>query len=117
MSLFDTLKSSAAGLIGGGAHEALTNALAGSPLGGMSGLLDQLNAGGLGSAVAAWTSGQDHPAIGVDQLQAALGDEHVQQLASSLGIDPGQLLSGLSEHLPALAAQHATATGDSAQDS
>lgn len=104
MSLFESLKENAGGLIGSEAHAALTGALAASPLGDVSGLLDKLHDGGLDEAVDAWTTGGEHAPVSADQLREALGDEHVEHLAAAMGVSSDDLLKGLAEHLPALAA-------------
>jgi uncharacterized protein YidB (DUF937 family) len=88
--------------VGSDAHDALSGALQNSPLGDVSGLLSKLQAGGLASEVEAWCSGGGGP-VGIEQLRSALGDEHIQNLASSLGISTDQVLATLSQHLPALA--------------
>jgi uncharacterized protein YidB (DUF937 family) len=112
MSLFLSSKDSPSALSGGEAHEALAGALAGSPLGDVGGLLDVLHDGGLDGAVEAWSTGAEHPSVGPDALRAALGDEHVQHLASALGVSGDDLLAGLSAHLPALAAHEASDASD-----
>lgn len=107
MSLFDTLKSVAGGALGGEGgdpQQMLAGALDNSSVGGVSGILGMLQQSGLGGAVASWVPGGDHAPVSPDQLQAALGDEHVQALASQFGISPDQLLSHLSQHLPGMAA-------------
>jgi uncharacterized protein YidB (DUF937 family) len=103
MGLFDSIEGMAGQFIGGEAHQALDSALQDSPLGGVSGLLTQLQQGGLAGEVQSWCSGGGLP-VNSDQIRAALGEEHVQHLASSLGIPTDQVLGVLSQHLPALAA-------------
>jgi uncharacterized protein YidB (DUF937 family) len=103
MGLFDNLEAMAGQFIGGEAHQALDGALQNSSLGGLSGLLGKLQEGGLAGEVQSWCSGGGMP-IDPDQIRSALGDEHVQSLASSLGISTDQVLATLSQHLPALAA-------------
>ncbi len=103
MGLFDSLEGLAGQFIGGDAHQALEGALQDTPLGGVDGLLSKLQAGGLAGEVESWRQGRGLP-VGPDQIQDALGDEHVQALASSLGISTDQVLATLSQHLPALAA-------------
>jgi uncharacterized protein YidB (DUF937 family) len=114
MSLFESLEHAAGGIVGSEAHTALNEALAKSPLGDVSGLLDQLHEGGLDTAVDAWSIGEHHPIVTPDQLRGALGEEHVQHLAESMGVSTDELLAGLGQHLPALAAHEAG--DDSAQD-
>ena len=41
--------------------------------------------------------------ITADQIKAALGDEHVQQIAKSLGIPVDAILAALAEKLPEIA--------------
>jgi uncharacterized protein YidB (DUF937 family) len=103
MGLFDNLEGMASQFIGGDAHQALEGALQDTPLGGVDGLLSKLQEGGLAGEVQSWCQGGGSP-VGPDQIRGALGDEHVQALASSLGISTDQVLATLSQHLPALAA-------------
>ena len=104
MGLFDTLKSLAGGALGGEAQQAVSGALENSSVGGLSGILDMLQQTGLGSTIASWVPGGEHQPVTADQLQAALGDEHIQNLASQLGLSHDQVLQQLSQHLPGLAA-------------
>jgi uncharacterized protein YidB (DUF937 family) len=103
MGLFDSLEGMASQFIGGEAHSALDNALKSSSLGGLSGLLTQLQRGGLASQVQSWCEGAAG-SVGPDQLRSVLGDAHIQSLAGSLGISTDQVLATLSQHLPALTA-------------
>lgn len=106
MGLLDELKTAATGALyqagEGAAQNALQTALQGS--GGLQGVLDKLHAGGLSPLIASWASGQGQ-SISIDQLKAALPVEHIEQIASQLGLSPDQALAALSEHLPALAGQ------------
>ncbi len=103
MGLFDNLEGMASQFVGGEAHTALDSALQSSSLGGLSGLLTQLQQGGLANEVQSWCEGAGG-SVGPDQLRSALGDEHIQSLAGSLGISTDQVLATLSQHLPALTA-------------
>jgi uncharacterized protein YidB (DUF937 family) len=98
-------------MLGGEAQQQMSGALDNSSVGGVSGILGLLQQSGLGGQVASWVPGGDHAPISPDQLQSALGDEHVQSLAAQFGISPDQVLSQLSQHLPGLAA--AQGGGDS----
>jgi uncharacterized protein YidB (DUF937 family) len=104
MGLFDSLSSLAGGALGGDAQQQMSGALDNSSVGGVSGILGMLQQSGMGGQVASWVEGGDHAPISPDQLQSALGDEHVQNLASQFGVSPDELLSHLSQHLPGLAA-------------
>jgi uncharacterized protein YidB (DUF937 family) len=109
MGLLDDVVGAAKGamLEGGGAQGILNNVLQGSSLGGLSGVLDQLNSSGLGHLVSSWTGDGQGAPISVDQLKAALTPEHIQEIASALHMDPGSALAHLAEHLPMLAGNQA----------
>lgn len=85
----------------GSAQGILHNALGNSALGGLSGLVGQLQGAGLGDMVSSWTGGHGQP-ISVDQLKGALTPEHIQQIASTLGMSPDSALAHLAQHLPML---------------
>jgi uncharacterized protein YidB (DUF937 family) len=87
----------------GGAQGILSNVLGNSSLGGVSGILGQLSQSGLGHLVSSWTGGENGQPISVDQLKSALTPEHIQEIASSLGMSPDSALGHLAEHLPKLA--------------
>ena len=108
MGLFDEIKGAVFQAAEGGAQGLIGSAVEKAVPGGLDGLLSKLKAGGLGEQVSSWTSeGQTLP-VSPDQLQSALGDGHVQQIAEHLGLNTDQVLQGLSEHLPGLAAQKAS---------
>lgn len=70
--------------------------------GGLQGLVQQLQQGGLGEAVASWIStGQNLP-VNASQIQQALGNTQLGQLAAQAGLDPQQLSAQLAQHLPGL---------------
>jgi uncharacterized protein YidB (DUF937 family) len=103
MSIFSQLEGQFGNLLaehqsqlGGLFQEALNGA------GGYQGILDKLNQAGLGQQVNSWlaTNGSKLP-INASQLEAALGDQHLQQLARSFGVPVDQIANLLSQHLPA----------------
>jgi uncharacterized protein YidB (DUF937 family) len=110
LGVFDSIKNALGQMLGGGEgetvdtgmHQVLGEAIQGGP-GGMGGLIAKLHMGGLSDVASSWTSGQSPLPISADQLRSALGDEHVEAIASKLGIQPDQALSLLQEHLPMLA--------------
>lgn len=68
--------------------------------GGLSGLVQAFESGGLGDVVKSWIStGQNLP-VSAEQIQSVLGNEQVRQFASSMGIDPDQAASQLAQYLP-----------------
>jgi uncharacterized protein YidB (DUF937 family) len=110
MGLFDSLKSMALQEVAAQGPGFLDQALAKTPLGGASGLIDQLIQGGLGPQVQAMAGGAEGQTIGPDLLKGVLDDSHIQQLAQQFGVNPDDVLGLISQHLPALAAQQ-QATG------
>jgi len=108
MGLFDQLVSGALrGAMGqgGGQADSLLPGLLGqllgqTNLGGIGGLLTQLQQGGLGDQVSSWLGNGTNAAISPDQLRNALGGDQVQQMARSAGLPVDQLLAMLAQHLP-----------------
>ena len=106
MGLFDSLMGEAEKLAGPEVHSLLDGALQGSSLSGVSGLLSQLQQGGLSSEIRSLCAG-GAASIGPDQIRSALGDSHLASIAASMGINPEQALAAITQHLPALAAANA----------
>lgn len=108
MGLFDELKGAAFQAAEGAAQSVLSQAVSSTTDGGMDGLLAKLQAGGLGDQVTSWLSANaSNLPVSADQLKAVLGDEHITQIASAMGLSTDQIAETLAEHLPALAAAHA----------
>ncbi|MBP8270633.1 MAG: DUF937 domain-containing protein [Sphaerotilus sp.] len=83
-------------LMGGG------NQSGGAAAGGLGGLLEQFQRGGLGDVASSWVStGQNMP-ISADQLSNVLGSDVIGQLARSAGMDQGSAAGALSQILPQL---------------
>ena len=68
---------------------------------GLQGVVSKLQQNGLGAQVASWLGNGQNIAITPEQLQAALGNEHVQKLAASMGLNTDDALKLLAQHLPA----------------
>src|SRR3984893_6387404 len=98
------LGSALKGLAGPGGTVALSDILSQvlgkTNLGSVGGLLQQLQQSGLGPQVASWLGNGQNLSVSVDQLKGALGDQHLRQLATQLGLPVDQLLGELSQHLP-----------------
>ena len=85
--------------------------MAGNPqTGGLGGLLDQLKAGGLSSAVNSWVGNGPNEAVSGDQIRSALGADQIRQMAQKFGLTPSQVSSHLSQILPELV-DHLTPNG------
>lgn len=70
--------------------------------GGVQGLVQKFQQGGLGDAVASWVgTGQNLP-VSADQIKQVLGNGQLNEIAGKLGLDPSQLSTQLAQHLPGL---------------
>ena len=75
---------------------------AGGLLGGLGGLLDKLQKGGLGDVVNSWVGhGQNKP-VTPGQLGPALGPDIIKTLAQRSGLSEEELIRQLSQALPGL---------------
>jgi uncharacterized protein YidB (DUF937 family) len=102
MSWSDTLK----GLVGE-AEQAAMPGLVEKILGPerVQAILAKLNDAGFQAQVQSWLDkNKDNLPITADQVRKALGDEHVQQIAKSLGIPMDKVLELLAKYLPQAAA-------------
>jgi len=105
MSWSDALKGAVGNIIGQAEQAALPGLLK-NVLGaeGLQTILAKLQEAGLGAQVASWIDkNKGNLPITADQIRTALGDEHVQQLAKSLGIPVDAILAVLAEKLPEIA--------------
>lgn len=74
----------------------------GGLLGGLGGLLDKLQKGGLGNLVNSWVGpGQNQP-VSPNQLGPALGPDIIKTLAQRSGLSEEELTRQLSQVLPGL---------------
>jgi uncharacterized protein YidB (DUF937 family) len=75
---------------------------AGGVLGGLGGLLNKLEQGGLGKATSSWVgSGQNQP-VSPGQLGSALGSNIIKTLSQKSGLSEDELTKQLSQVLPGL---------------
>jgi uncharacterized protein YidB (DUF937 family) len=81
-----------------GVVEQLLGAQAGGQ--GLNGLVQKFEAAGLANVVQSWISTGANLPIKPEQLQQALGAEHLTQLAQTAGLNKDQLLQQLSKALP-----------------
>ncbi len=104
MGLLDSLTGAAKGIFGQGENAAIpaiiAAALERTDLGGLNGIVAKLQQGGLGDQVASWLGNGPNQPISAEQLRAALGNEHIRQLAGHLGLPVDQALDFLAKHLP-----------------
>ena len=79
--------------------------------GGLDGVLQSLQQGGLGDAVKSWLGTGGNLPITAEQLQSVLGSGVVQDLAAKLGVSPADAASHLSQLLPGIV-DHLTPNGE-----
>jgi len=91
--LGDLLRGTLGGVLGGAAAGTVLN-------GGLDNLLKQLQQGGQGDVARSWVGTGVNKAISQRDLANALGTDTLDQLSEQTGMDRGDLLSGLSQHLP-----------------
>ena len=90
-------------MLGGGQAGAgsMGGQMGGGPMaGGLGGLLSQFQQAGLGNIAQSWVGGGDNHPVSPEQLQNVFGQDRVQDMASQAGMDQGDFLSQLSQHLP-----------------
>jgi uncharacterized protein YidB (DUF937 family) len=96
MGLLDTLASQ----LGGDNNGALSALL--EQQGGISGLIEKFQQGGLGEIAQSWIGTGDNLPISAEQIQSVLGNETVANIAAKFGVDPEQAAGQLSSVLPQL---------------
>jgi uncharacterized protein YidB (DUF937 family) len=70
--------------------------------GGVGGLMQQFEAGGLGSIAQSWIGGGQNQMVSPDQLHAALGSDAINAAAQHSGMSSNDLLGQLAQYLPQL---------------
>ena len=102
MGLLDSVKSVLGGGSGNKQPDLMSTVLnlVGGQKGGLSGLVQQFAAKGLGDVAQSWVSTGKNLPISPAQLQSVLGSDVVKGLASKLGMDSNALAGQLSNLLP-----------------
>lgn len=100
MSLLDQLGSTLKTAVGGALPGVLSSVLSQTKLGSLQGLVEQLQSGGLQQQVQSWLGNGANLPVNAEQLRAALGDSHVQDLARQFGVPIDQVLELLAKELP-----------------
>ncbi|RPI47314.1 MAG: DUF937 domain-containing protein [Betaproteobacteria bacterium] len=80
----------------------LSNRGAAAGGGGLGGLLQQLQAGGLGQQTDSWVGTGENLPITREQLAEALGHDRLSQIAAQAGVSEDEAGAGLAEILPDL---------------
>ena len=86
------------GLVGAGVTSLVEGVIA--QHGGLPGLVEQFEKGGMGGVVQSWVGTGANLPVSADQLHQVLGSDTVKALSAKLGVDPQELLQKLSAALP-----------------
>lgn len=96
------LGSARQGAVPPGLNEHLGAMLNDPKTGGLAGLAQKFNAGGLGNTFASWVgTGANHP-ISAQQITSVLGATHLDQLAGKFGMSSATLSAMIATTLPGL---------------
>ena len=89
-------------ILGGGQGGAVEGTPTNTPGmgGGLGGLLQQFQQAGLGHVAQSWVGNGANQPVSSQQLQNVFGEDKVQDMANQAGMQPGDFLSQLSQHLP-----------------
>jgi uncharacterized protein YidB (DUF937 family) len=96
-SLNNMLPGGLGGLLGGSGGSVLS--------GGLGNIIKDLQNSGHGRAAQSWVGTGANEAIAPESLESALGVDTIDALSQQTGMDRGELLEGLSQHLPNLVDQ------------
>jgi uncharacterized protein YidB (DUF937 family) len=105
MGLFDSVLGSVMGKVQeqGGLAAVLGPLLASDGAhGGLDGLVQKFNQAGMGDVISSWIGKGENLPISADQLKQVLGSDTLSNIASQLGMSPGQASGHLSEMLPGI---------------
>ena len=102
MGLLDSVVGALAGGQSGGGNDlvGVVMQLINQQPGGLAGLVQSFQQGGLAEIVNSWVStGQNLP-VSAEQLQSVLGGGRLQDIAAQLGVSPEQASGSLADLLP-----------------
>jgi len=103
MGLFDQVAGALAASQSGGNGDLLATImqLVNDPKhGGLQGLVQSFQQGGLGEIVNSWVSTGHNLPISAEQITSVLGGSSLQDIAAKLGVSPDQAAGSLAEILP-----------------
>ena len=94
------------GLVGGGTTgkilPVLLSMLASGKFGGLEGLLKQFNNNGMQNQLTSWVSTRPNETISSTQVEQALGQDTVAEIAQKAGVDQTEAAQGLADVIPQL---------------
>ena len=72
----------------------------GGGLGGVQGLISKFEQNGMGEQAKSWVSGGENQQVSGEQVQQALGQEHIQQVAKGAGVSESEASGTIAKLLP-----------------
>jgi uncharacterized protein YidB (DUF937 family) len=102
MSIFGSLGSLISGLVEQyGGPEAIASEVF-QQMGGVQGVLNQLQQAGLGGQVQSWLGDGQNQQVSPEQIGQALGHGPIADIAAKFGIDPSQMTEMIAHALPGM---------------
>ena len=107
MGLFDKIISMASGSLSadsgqGGILNQVIDVINNPSIGGIPGLIEKFQNGGLGEVVSSWVGTGENQPVSSDQITNTLGADKIKDIASSLGVSETEAADGLASILPQL---------------
>lgn len=104
MGIFDDVTSLLGNAVGGQGTQGVLAAVQGliGESGGLQGLVQKLQRGGLGEQLTSWLGNGQNLPISAEQIQQVLGSPQIAALASKFSIDPQQAAAQIAEFLPGI---------------
>ena len=104
MGIFDEVSSLLGNAAGGQGAQGVLAAVQGliGDSGGLHGLAQKLQEGGLGEQLKSWLSNGQNLPVSAEQIQQVLGSPQIAALAGKFGIDPQQAAAQIAEFLPGI---------------
>ena len=103
MGLFDSIAGAVLGKLGGeqgGMAQVAMEMF--NKNGGLSGILEKLNAGGLAEQTASWVGKGENLSVSAEQITSVLGNGAIAEMAAKFGLTPDVLSSQIAQHLPSV---------------
>ena len=97
MGILDSILGAAGG---GEGPAAAIGEMLGGHAGGLGGLIQAFETGGLGEVAKSWVATGGNLPISAEQIQSVLGSGPVAQFAEKLGIDPATAAAQIAQYLP-----------------
>jgi uncharacterized protein YidB (DUF937 family) len=101
--------------LGGGQANAQAQAPAAPDMGGLGGIIEAFQKGGLGHIADSWVGTGENMPVAPEQISQVFGEDKISAMASQLGMSHGDVSGGLAKILPDLI-NHVTPNGQVPQD-